>query len=151
MTTTYPGLSTVNLSPDCDFSSGVLPDSFSWNSAQFDLLWDARPQAYHEILMRGRLVKTPRWQQAYGADYHYTGRVNSALPTPSLLSLFLAWAKEAIDDRLNGILVNWYDLSLGHYIGKHRDSRANMFAGSPIVTISLGTGRTFRLRPWKGA
>jgi len=26
-----------------------------------------------------------------------------------------------------------------------------MFAGSPVVTISLGTERTFRLRPWKGA
>lgn len=23
--------------------------------------------------MHGRKVKTPRWQQAYGADYRYTG------------------------------------------------------------------------------
>jgi hypothetical protein len=28
------------------------------------------PLAYHEIMMRGRAVKTPGWQQAFGMDYH---------------------------------------------------------------------------------
>ncbi len=60
------------------------------------------------------------------------------------------WACEKIDARLNGILVNWYDATLGHYIGKHRDSTANMISGAPIVTISFGESRIFRLRPWRG-
>ena len=46
------------------------------------------------------------------------------------------------------MLLNWYDGALGHYIGPHRDSTKNMVADSPIVTISLGEERTFRLRPW---
>ena len=44
------------------------------------------------------------------------------------------------------------EVSLGklqHYIGKHRDSVQNMIRGAPIVTISLGETRMFRLRPWK--
>ena len=62
-----------------------------------------------------------------------------------ILEPFLTWAKEAIDGRLNGVLVNWYDGSLGHYIGRHRDSRVNMVSGAPIVTISFGEERIFRL------
>lgn len=54
-----------------------------------------------------------------------------------------------VDERLNGMLLNWYDGSLGHYIGKHRDSTKKLVHGVPIVTISFGEQRTFRLRPWK--
>ena len=59
------------------------------------------------------------------------------------------WAVASIDSRLNGLLLNWYDGALGHYIGKHRDSTQNMIEGEPIVTISFGEERVFRLRPWK--
>ena len=51
---------------------------------------------------------------------------------------------------MNGVLFNWYDGSLDHYIGAHRDSTTNMHEGAPIVTVSLGQVRVFRLRPWKG-
>jgi alkylated DNA repair dioxygenase AlkB len=95
-------------------------------------------------------VRTPRWQQAFGRDYHYTGQVNSAIPVSPILEPLLAWASGAIDARLNGILVNWYDGQKGHYIGAHRDSTIKMIEGVPIVTISLGEERAFRLRPWKG-
>jgi hypothetical protein len=64
---------------------------------------------------------------------------------------FLAWAREAVDPRLNGLLFNWYDADHAHYIGKHRDSTKQMITGAPIVTISLGATRLFRLRPWRGA
>ena len=36
--------------------------------------------------MHGRAVKPPRWQQAYGADYRYTGNTNRALPVPDELA-----------------------------------------------------------------
>ena len=48
------------------------------------------------------------------------------------------------------MLVNWYDGNLGHYIGKHRDDTRDLVKGSPIVTISFGEERPFRLRPRKG-
>lgn len=40
--------------------------------------------------------------------------------------------------------------ALGHYIGRHRDSTRNMVEGAPIVTVSFGERRNFRLRPCKG-
>jgi hypothetical protein len=76
--------------------------------------------------MHGRPIKTPRWQQAYGADYHYTGRTNAALSVPAILEPLHHWARQAIDDRLNGLLLNWYDGALGHYIGPHHDSTKKM-------------------------
>jgi len=44
------------------------------------------------------------------------------------------------------LLLNWYDAERGHYIGAHRDSREDLVVGAPIVTISVGAKRTFRLR-----
>jgi alkylated DNA repair dioxygenase AlkB len=126
-----------------------LPETLIFTPAQFDELWQMHPQEYHEIKIHGRLVKTPRWQQAYGTDYHYTGRVNVALPVPSLLAPLLTWARETIDERLNGLLLNFYDGNLGHYIGRHRDSTKNMINGAPIVTMSFGEERIFRIRPWR--
>lgn len=131
------------------FYVGTLPERLRLSENEFEELWNLHPEEFHEIKMHGRLVKTPRWQQAFGEDYHYTGRVNKALPVPAQLGPLLEWTQDAIAAELNGMLLNWYDGSLGHYIGKHRDSIKNMVVGMPIVTISLGESRTFRLRPWK--
>lgn len=131
--------------------TGRLPPALLPDAAGTDALWQLHPPDYHVISMHGKPVATPRWQQAYGADYHYTGRVNRALPLTPAMAPFLAWAREAVDPRLNGLLFNWYDADHAHYIGKHRDSSKQMITGAPIVTISLGATRLFRLRPWRGA
>ena len=65
-----------------------------------------------------------------------------------MLEPILGWARETIQNSLNGILLNWYDGNLGHYIGRHRDSTRDMRVNTSIVTISLGEERVFRLRPW---
>ncbi|MBI4022190.1 MAG: alpha-ketoglutarate-dependent dioxygenase AlkB [Candidatus Andersenbacteria bacterium] len=129
---------------------GRLPPELMPNQDQFQVLWRLHPDTYHQIMIHGRLVNTPRWQQAYGFDYHYSRSLNKALPLPELLHPLLAWCKDTVDRRLNGILLNWYDGKLKHYIGRHRDSTDNMVPGTPIVTVSFGDTRTFRLRPWKG-
>ncbi len=146
----YDHLTCHNLDGRNEFWTGILPEDLHLSGDSFEELWRLHPQECHEIQIHGRLVKTPRWQQAYGADYHYTGRVNRALPVPPLIEPLHQWVKENIDDRPNGILVNWYDGKLGHYIGKHRDSTVNIIEGAPIVTVSFGEQRAFRLRPWKG-
>lgn len=145
----YPRFEVTHLDEHREFHCGRLPDALVPDEAGFESLWAMHPEEYHEITMHGRRVKTPRWQQAYGRDYHYTGRTNTALPLTDKLTPFLRWANETIDPRLNGLLLNWYDGSRGHYIGKHRDSVTNMIEGAPIVTISLGDERIFRLRPWR--
>lgn len=139
---------------DLDGSQGLwvgrLPDAVALSSAEFDECWRMHPPQFVEIMMHGRPVLTPRWQQAYGRDYAYSGQVNTALPVPPLLQRLLHWGQRTVDARLNGILVNWYDGSQGHYIGPHRDSIRNMVPGAPIVTISAGEERVFRVKPWKG-
>ena len=130
--------------------TGSLPDELKLSSDAFDELWRLHPDQYPVIRMRGRAIKTPHWQQAYERDYRYTGQINRAVPIPAIVQPYLAWSQAAIDRRLNGVLVNWYDGSLGHYIGRHRDSTIGMTWGAPIVTISLGEERVFRQRPYRG-
>jgi hypothetical protein len=110
---------------------GSLPNHLQPSPDQFSALWEMHPLDYHEIKMHGRMVKTPRWQQAFGHDYAYTGRVNRALPIPTNLEPLVSWAREVVDTRLNGILVNWYDSALRHYIGRHRDSIIGLVEGLP--------------------
>jgi alkylated DNA repair dioxygenase AlkB len=145
----YPGFVCHLLDDRHRFYSGHLPDGLRCDAERFELLWRLHPEEFHEIQMVGRPVKTPRWQQAYGRDYHYTRQTNRAMPVDPLLAPLLDWVRAAIDPRLNGLLVNWYDGEQGHYIGPHRDSPTDLVVGAPIVTISFGEERTFRLRPYK--
>ena len=131
------------------FWQGQIPDTLDVDDAQFEALWALHPETFHEIKMHGKLINTPRWQQAYGMDYQYTGRVNKALTIPPLLAPYLTWMQDNIHPSLNGILLNWYDAKQKHYIGKHRDSTKNMVPGTPITTLSFGESRVFRLRPWR--
>jgi alkylated DNA repair dioxygenase AlkB len=119
-------------------------------TTKLETLWALHPEEFHTLLMHGKEVKTPRWQQAYGYSYEYTGSRSNALPTHDLLKPFLIWGQQNVDSRLNGLLLNWYDGAAGHYIGPHRDARKGLVSGSPIVTISRGEERIFRMRPWQG-
>ena len=129
---------------------GRLPPDLCWCSAQFDAFWAFHPEKFHEVRMFGRRVAVPRWSEAYGQDYWYSGTLHRAVPIPHSLALLLAWSKVEVDERLNGVLVNWYDGSLGHRIGPHRDAEKELVVGAPIITISFGETRTFRLRRCKG-
>lgn len=144
------GLQRVALGDAHELWLGALPESVLPGECGFERLWDARPRDFHVVRMHGRAVPTPRWQQAFGRDYVYSGNVNRALPISPELQPYLDWACSAIDPRLNSLLLNWYDGALGHYIGRHRDATAPMIDGSPIVTLSLGEERVFRLRPYRG-
>ena len=139
------------LDPEHALFERRLPPELAVPAREFETLWNLHPDRFHEMVMHGKPVKTPRWQQAYERDYQYSGSRNNALPLPAELAPFLSWAQEEIDPRLNGLLLNWYDGGQRHYIGKHRDSIVGLVPGAPIVTISLGDERKFRLRPWRGS
>ena len=142
---------TIALDATHTLEVGELPPHLVPDAAGFAALWAIHPAEFHDIKMHGRSVRTPRWQQAYGADYRYTGNTNKALPLTPPMAAWLAWARDVVDPRLSGLLLNWYDGAAGHYIGKHRDSDINRVEGSPIVTLSFGEERAFRMRPWRGA
>ena len=124
--------------------------SFQLNSNNFETLWKEHPLEFHEVVIHGKKVKTPRWQQAYGKNYDYTGSRNNALPIGRIDANYLDWCQSHVDEKLNGLLLNWYEGEKKHYIGKHRDSTKGLVKDSPIVTISHGEERVFRLRPYKG-
>ena len=127
--------------------AGALPGPLA--GLDFDRLWALHPAHVHTVQLMGRTQPCPRWSQAYGRDYRYTGSVNRAAPLPSEFEPFLAAAR-TLHPGLNGLLVNWYDGELGHYIGKHRDATGDLLAEAPIVTFSLGAARTFRFRKYRG-
>jgi len=127
-----------------------LPHDMCDTTDNFDRLWQLHPQHFQRIFLHGREVKLPRWQQAYGKDYHFSGKSSRAKLVPDLLEPYLNWARKSIDSNLNGMLLNWYDASLGHYIGAHRDSEVGLTKNSNIVMISLGESRITRFRPYLG-
>ena len=127
------------------FRTGSLPPELMWDAARFDEVWDLHPSEKPVIHMPGGPVQIPRWQQAYGADYHFSGQTSAALPVPAVLDPLLSWARRAIFPHLNGLLLNWYD-GPGHYIGPHHDSTRDMVPDAPIVTVSFGEARKFRLQ-----
>ena len=129
------------------FLTGWLPSEVL-NLVSFEALWALHPPNFPEIQMHGKRVPIPRWQQAYGVDYHFSGQVSVALAVPGELQPVLDWCRSILSPAFNGLLLNWYDGQLGHYIGRHRDSTRGLVPCSSIVTISLGEERSFRLRPW---
>ncbi len=139
------------LDRECRILVGRLPDAPVPGATTFEALWSLQPRERPWIVIHGRRVQIPRNQQAYGADYAFSGQVSRALPVPELLVPYLGWAREAVDERLNGLLVNWYDAATADYIGAHHDKTKGLVTGSPIVTISCGASRTLRLSRGRGA
>lgn len=120
-------------------------------SAQFRSVWQERPAEQPRGMIMGRMVTFPRWNQAYGFDYVFTGQVAKAKPVGEVGAFCgLLHEMQTIDPRLNSILANWYEASAGHYMGPHSDDERQLVAGCPIVSISLcsaGHSRRFRLAP----
>lgn len=140
----FDGFTPHDLGDGLTFHVGRLPDALVWSPDEFALAWELHPEVRPTIFLHGRSVAIPRWQQAYGADYHFSGQTSRAQPVPELLQALFDWTRRMIHPALNGLLLNWYD-GPGHYIGPHRDSVTRMVAGVPIVTVSFGETRTFRL------
>lgn len=124
---------------------GVIPETDWVTASFFAALWDLKPAERPWIMIHGRPVQIPRWQQAYEQDYRFSGRVSTAVPVPQLLLPLWNWIQQAVDPRLNGMLLSWYDSATGDYIGAHHDKTKDIVPGSPIVTVSFGASRIFRL------
>ena len=145
-TTANPlAFSVVGLDDGHSVSIGKVPAHLLLSDKEFETLWQMHPSEHSRILIHGRQTPIPRWHRAFGNDYRFSGQVATALDVPAILKPLLEWARVAVDDRLNGILVNWYDGALGHYIGPHHDDQRQLVVGTPIVTISFGEERIFRM------
>jgi alkylated DNA repair dioxygenase AlkB len=111
----------------------------------FDILWSLHPEEYGQVKIYGKLINTPRWQQCYMRDYTFSGITHKALPLPEEFKPYLEFANSLGHGTFNIALINYYGHG-GHYIGKHSDNEPVIIPNSPIVSISLGATRTFRIR-----
>lgn len=139
----------IELDAHCHVLVGRVDQQELATEETFADLWQLRPNTAQHVVIAQRMVAIPRRQRAYGRDYAFSGNVAQAHPTPELLAKFLAWSR-GVDLQLNGLLVNWYDAEFKERIGRHRDETRGLVEGTPIVTISLGAPRTFRLREFRG-
>lgn len=131
--------------------TGRLPDELVAASDLLDQLFALRPVEPQFVRVPGgKMVAIPRRQAAFGANYSFAGAEAVAAVTPPLLQPFRDWVRQTIDPRMNGLLLNWYD-GPDQYIGPHNDSTRDLCDDSPIVTITIGEERKFRMRPNQGS
>ncbi len=127
---------------------GTVPINLKPGSIQFKTLWNLHPDVHSEIVMYGKKVKIPRYQQSYLQDYKFSGAVSKQVPLPDEMLSYLKWANSLGYGDFQQVLVNWYQNG-ENYIGSHSDDESQLVENSPIVTITLcgpGEPRKFRIR-----
>jgi alkylated DNA repair dioxygenase AlkB len=136
----------LNLANNSWVEQSTLPESLL-KDEDFEALWEKHPDAFGKVNMMGRVIDTPRWQQSYLRAYNYTGMMHDPLPLPEEFQCALDWANALYPREwtFNQVLINWYENGL-HYIGSHSDDTRQLVPHSPIVSISLGAERRFRIR-----
>lgn len=130
----------IQLDDESYVEHGYIPDTLQY---VFDDLWALHPEEYGVVRIHGKYINTPRWQQSYCRPYYYSGMMHDALPLPSAFQPFLDWANTL--GTFNQVLINWY-ADGRHYIGPHADNEAQLVRDSPVLSISLGQERLFRVR-----
>lgn len=119
------------------------------NIENFDALWDLHPIKRKQLCMGGRLVALPRYIENYGIDYKFSGTMFPGIEPPVILHDILNKLTPLVsrsngNTLLNNCLVNWYENG-DHYIGPHSDSEVGLYKNSPIISLSLGATRKFKL------
>jgi alkylated DNA repair dioxygenase AlkB len=114
----------------------------------FESLWELHPVEHGTIVMRGKTIEVPRWQQSYDLTYTFSGTSQVGVSLPEVLKPYSEWVNSLGFGDFNQKFVNWYSNG-HHYIGPHCDDEKQIVKGSPIVSISLGQTRKFRIRHFK--
>lgn len=130
---------------------GYLPENLLAAENSYETLWNLHPDNHHEVIMYGKPVPIPRFQQAYLKDYSFSGSVSKVKKLPEEFIPYMSWANSLGYGEFNSFLVNWYQNG-ENYIGPHADNTSPLVEDSPIVTITLcapGEYRKFRLRDIK--
>ena len=125
-----------------------IPETLSLNKEQFEKLWNLHPKEKGIVKIMGKEIETPRWQQAYGQSYAFSGTVNKALPFHPIILKYVNWANEQTKNEkgeFNMALLNWYENG-DHYIGHHSDDEKQLIRKSSIYCFSFGASRDFVLK-----
>jgi len=117
--------------------------------------WSFKPKKLGRIAMG----TVPRYQQAYGKGYRFSGIDHPAKVAPDIVQNYLDWANTTSYAKLydeggfNQSFVNWYDGG-EHYIGAHSDDESQIRVSpkgeTAIVSLNFQEGpinRIFRIKP----
>lgn len=113
-------------------------------SIDFHELWTLHPEEQGSIVIYGKSTPTLRYARSYGVDYVFSGVRHVGYPIPGCLDP-LKSLLEMSYGFFDQVLVNWYTNG-HHYIGSHSDNEPQIRRCSPIVSVSLGATRKFRIR-----
>ena len=138
----------------CWEASGKIPKS-TMEKLSFEELWNLHPKEHGQVMMMGKKIDVPRYQKVYLRDYVFSGMNHKAEDLPEQFEELKELAQELVDfcysgpkKTINQCVINWYENG-EHYIGAHRDNEKIIVEDSPIISISLGATRTFRIRDYK--
>ena len=121
------------------------------------------PEDSKQFVRAGEEQKCARWTQIFGRDYDFAGQtarsggpLTAAACGEELIACYQrvcgllqpSGAAGGVGLRPNGVLINWYDGGQ-HYIGAHSDDESQLVPGAPIVSVSWGARRRFRMIPKK--
>ena len=123
----------------------TLPEDAQLSPTAFDTLWDKHPQKRNLVRVYGKNLEERRWSASYMRGYRYSGHEHPPRDTsvpPELVPLWL-WVSSKWPS-MNQCLVNWYHPS--DHIGSHSDDEASLVPGQPILSVSYGATRTFRVK-----
>lgn len=117
--------------------------------SDYEKLWNLHPLIKEKVLMYGKLIDMPRFTQSYGSSYTFSKVKHEAVPIPTLLEPFIEWSNKTIGTMFNctfnTLFVNWYQSGF-NYINPHSDDEKEHNPNTPIISISLGATRKFRIR-----
>ena len=135
------------------YISGQIPKKLC---ISIDKLMQHRPKELGTVVMMGKTINTPRFVEHYLKPYYYTGKIHASKDLPVLFQPLLDWANKNMEEgkfspnkekcpSFNQVLVNYY-MDGSHYIGRHSDDEKQLVPNSPILSLSFGETRTFRIR-----
>ena len=124
----------------------TLPEVIQMDEIIFERIWNLHPIEYASGLMFGNHTVFKRWDQSYGLDYWYAGKLHKGQPIedPFLQSL-LQWVCDHSGKEYFAMLINWYENG-NHYIGYHSDFEKSIVPNSSIYSFSYGQERDFLIK-----
>jgi len=116
------------------------------DKSEIEFLYNECPNTKHKIKIFDKMVDIPRYQQAYGRDYPYSGTVSKSKPMPTVIKKLVKEINKIYPKvNFNMCLVNWY-LTGNDYIDFHADDENLFEENVPIVGITFCEGLPRKLR-----
>lgn len=106
------------------------------------------PEERGVVSCYGKVHPKPRFDKVYGdkgVTYKYSGVKYDTAPWPPILLDLKSHLETQLRSEFNFCVVNWY-MNGQDYVSAHQDNEPGIDQKTPIVSVSLGTTRKFRIR-----